>query len=721
MGYVAKLTDNDTQREVRFAKTFTSISSGRVRARAKFKSNCCGAIKLFKTTTDASNPAGSAVYAGMAYSPYLNKWELQYGDGSTTGGVAFDTNEPPDNWHIIEVEIDFDNGLIYGRLYDIEGNLIEEKSTQLPNTFTEVSVVAMASGAGEQTGESYFDDVEVYSNESLILSDDFDDGDVSDWQNTFGTGTLEAVQVAWSLQYRGRAIALRRGETGSVKFTIVPNGSTDTINISVADSDGLVVSVSPSQVNLDGTNPVDVTVSISVPSDKTYDIIWLVEVSFQGNEKTETGYVGVLPVNKQSAKVVVDTADQDSDGYWAGAPELHRVNDMFYVLYRKRNPSERGYLMRLVKSADLRNWSIVKEFTKDQAGCVSIEKSGLLIEQSRTVWLFSCDTGNGWVVKKSEADSIENIDVSSASTISITGDSEKDPEPISLVNSYLVGVADYNNKTQFGHDATLAESNDLSAFTVKLSLYDNLKANNNSWVNGDIHIGHLGVKDGWIVVFYDGANEIGYYNWLGIAIVKNDYSEVIDLTPDAPIMKGSSDTGEASAFRYASIYFDENMYVMAIEEGQPDGSHDLVIYYDGNISLAKFDITSVYPSSITTTPGATITINVTVRNIGDASGTVTINILDNNNNIVASTSISLAPGAEATKTFTLVAPTTPGTYRYTVNAVNNTTNNIDDTATITINVTTTSATTSKSNWLKWLLIGGIVVAGLLLVGRKKEE
>ena len=578
--YYARLTDNDSSREVRFGKTIGPYNSGVVKVRVKFKSDVGGTIKVFLDEEEAGKAASSALHVAIGYNADTDVWFVGYNIISESPSEIFDTTESPSIWHVLEIEIDFTNALLTGRLYDSNGNLIDEKQLSLPSEINQLGVVTLCGVGGSQVGEAYFDDLEVYHDSSLVLSDDFDDGDVSDWNNYFGTGTFDVVSTEgeWSLQYKGRAIALRRGESGNVVFTIIPNGSTDTISVVVADSDGLNVSVNPSSVVLDGSNPVDVTISISVPSDKKYDVIWLVKVQFNGNTKSETGYVGVLPINKNANRVVIDTADQDESGYWAGAPEIYRENQYYYLLYRKRDPINKGYKTILARSSNLENWSIIKEWSTSSLGYTSTEKGSVV--KTDKVYVLKCfGTSTGWIVRKVSADSIEQIEFDGV-TVTITSLEEKDPEVIYDGTKYIIGVSAW---TDSDHDIFIAESTDLSSYTVKIQLHSALINSGNVWAMKGKHIGHLGIKDDWIVVFYDGERETEpFAGKLGIALVSRDYSTVIDLTPDDHLIEGDA---SGATFRYVSIYYDDDLYVMVAEVGQADGSHDLILYYDGTVKI----------------------------------------------------------------------------------------------------------------------------------------
>ena len=104
---------------------------------------------------------------------------------------------------------------------------------------------------------------------------------------------------------------------------------------------------------------------------------------------------------------------------------------------------------------------------------------------------------------------------------------------------------------------------------------------------------------------------------------------------------------------------------------------------------AHFTITS-YPETINTHPNYTIGFNVTVLNDGNADGTCEVRLKDHNNNIVDSKQVAIAQGAEETVALQATAPSSVGTYTWTIEAYNVDTQTVDDSKSITVNVTEVS-------------------------------
>jgi len=103
-------------------------------------------------------------------------------------------------------------------------------------------------------------------------------------------------------------------------------------------------------------------------------------------------------------------------------------------------------------------------------------------------------------------------------------------------------------------------------------------------------------------------------------------------------------------------------------------------------TLPHFVITN-YPSSIDVEANKQFTVDVTVENDGSADGDVEVRLVDHNNNIVDSKTVTISAGSSQSVTLTGTAPSTAGTYTWKVEAYNVSTESVDDSKDITLNVT----------------------------------
>lgn len=98
-----------------------------------------------------------------------------------------------------------------------------------------------------------------------------------------------------------------------------------------------------------------------------------------------------------------------------------------------------------------------------------------------------------------------------------------------------------------------------------------------------------------------------------------------------------------------------------------------------------FKITGLQAPS-TVAPGASVEVDVTILNDGQAQGTVEARILDVQGNIVASQQATLQPNQSATLKLRFTAPSNPGTYSYKAEAYNTATKTVDDSRSFSITV-----------------------------------
>jgi len=732
-GYYAVLSDNDSTREARFIKSFTAVSSGTVKARAKVRFGEGGGIELFRDTTNAGNPVSSAIYTKVGFVIDRNSFSLEVGDGSAQTFVDFTTAMQKAVWYILEVEVDFTNGVIYGRIYNENGALLEEVNASLPAAMDQIAVVALAGVGGTQTGTVDFDDVEIYQDTTLILSDDFEDADASDWTNSFGTGTLTVQQeVAWSIVASAYALKVRRGGSGTLSLTIVPGGSNATISVSVINNDGLQITVSPQNILLDGSTNVTVTVDVSVPSTVQFQPVWMFTLVFDDGVTRVEKPIVVLPVDEASDNATIMQAEADAEGYWVGGMGALYYNGYIYLSARQRDPTNRGKTMYILRSSDGISFTQVKSFNDVDYNYDSFEQSDFVDLGNGTIlFLYSAaPSGSSFNVYMVSAQSPEQIVLPGQLIISSAKDPAVSYNPIR--GTWVIAVSSNNVVTSGGeHAVVLYETSDFQTFTQVAVLPENM------WNIYDQHAGDMFYRDGWLVLFYDGSG-INYYGEgsTGVALINASTYDIIDLTPEQPLLLSS--VGR-NTFRYIDIISLNDKYFLYAEVSKPDLSHDLVVYYAGNVSVLNtkpsFSVTS-WPNTINVDTGAQFTVNVTVANNGNASGFVEVRLKDHNGQTVATKQATIASGSSTTVSLTATAPTAAGNYQWTIEAYNLNTSTVDDSKSFTLTVqstvqSTTTTTTTTANATVWtgllstvdyygskgmiLLAVSIVVAAVIIV------
>jgi len=133
-------------------------------------------------------------------------------------------------------------------------------------------------------------------------------------------------------------------------------------------------------------------------------------------------------------------------------------------------------------------------------------------------------------------------------------------------------------------------------------------------------------------------------------------------------------------------------------------------------SLAKFTIIE-YTETVTVAPRQTFTVNVTVKNEGGSRGTCTVRLIDHNGNTVSENTVSVDPNSNVTVSLSGIAPDVEGSYTWKIVVYNNATGEIDDSKSITVNVSSAQAflTSILSTLYQFLpLIIGIVIIIMLI-------
>jgi hypothetical protein len=105
----------------------------------------------------------------------------------------------------------------------------------------------------------------------------------------------------------------------------------------------------------------------------------------------------------------------------------------------------------------------------------------------------------------------------------------------------------------------------------------------------------------------------------------------------------------------------------------------------GGGAYSKFVITS-YNQTIAGPVSSKQLFTATVRNTGNSSGTVVVEVRDSSGNLVNSSQATIPAGGNATVSFYVTLPSTPGTYTWTVKAYNFNTGKYDDEESITVSV-----------------------------------
>ena len=130
----------------------------------------------------------------------------------------------------------------------------------------------------------------------------------------------------------------------------------------------------------------------------------------------------------------------------------------------------------------------------------------------------------------------------------------------------------------------------------------------------------------------------------------------------------------------------------------------------------QFSITE-YPIKVTGTTNETKTVNITVSNNRDVSGTCIIRIKDHNGNVVASDTKTVPANGSATYSLNITLPSVAGGYTWSIEAYNVENSTVDDTKTFTVEVTAPTKKETKFPW--WIFL--LIVLGVAVAWRYQEE
>ena len=122
-------------------------------------------------------------------------------------------------------------------------------------------------------------------------------------------------------------------------------------------------------------------------------------------------------------------------------------------------------------------------------------------------------------------------------------------------------------------------------------------------------------------------------------------------------------------------------YVGSTRVDTPDDT----VTITGEVGYPHFTITN-YPDVVTQLPNTPVDITIRVLNDGVVTGTVRVELYDENQNLVAQQEVQLYAGVYQDITFTITTPSTVGYHTYTVKAYNIDTGNYDDQKSFYVNV-----------------------------------
>jgi hypothetical protein len=290
--------------------------------------------------------------------------------------------------------------------------------------------------------------------------------------------------------------------------------------------------------------------------------------------------------------------DKDEPDWWAGAPSI-AINDQkeFFLAARMREADSprgrRGYEIRIMKSKNGENFTIIKQINRNDAKIPGFERPALLFDPKiKKYKLYGCSPlDSGWSiwklddvndpvqfdpstlhvvlsVAKSEKDQIETPDGGHHNLVSLAG--YKDPFVIQIGNTWFMSVigfdrierpylfksSDGENWKIFCKEPILPSIGWHTFFTRPACILP-------------LTIGYLLIYEGshhtWFDPVYNIATGIAY---------SPDLRHFYDLTPDKPLLE--SDTpSQYRTWRYSHWITYDNFVYIYFEAANPNSTNEI--------------------------------------------------------------------------------------------------------------------------------------------------
>lgn len=280
--------------------------------------------------------------------------------------------------------------------------------------------------------------------------------------------------------------------------------------------------------------------------------------------------------------------DGTGEGYWAGAPNVHRHNDTTYLAVRHRLAERRGSAVTIFEY-DAGDMDPVIEITAEELDVVSIERVAM-VTNPRTgdiqVYLPVDRGGNDWTIRKcADAPTVADVDPSTARPVlrPRPGTSDagvvKDPYILTVGGQYYMF---YSGADGLSEQAHLATSVDGENWT---------RVENNPVIERAYwHDHHTRVSTvvpapdapAWMV-FYGGsgvADKGRTWNFRTGMAITTDLQKFTDTCPDGPLYSSPTadrETGPTTfgTCRYLDILRHDDEWEVFAEVAREDGSFAL--------------------------------------------------------------------------------------------------------------------------------------------------
>jgi len=312
------------------------------------------------------------------------------------------------------------------------------------------------------------------------------------------------------------------------------------------------------------------------------------------NFPISSGILALKPIKPNpSEAITIREAESDGSGYWVGASKVFydKETGEFWLTYRWRNPTQRGYKAVIAKSTDGINFTDVWSANKtdfasstDSLELASLIRHPITGKYQYYICLDNADgSGDFRIYKLADVDDPTELDPSTITKVLDVGvsgewddDMVKDPLVFS-VGGLLLMI--YHGRKAGGTTQTgLAYSIDGITWTKYVNNPIIRTGSSGAWDSRNaVGEGVLMLDSAWLI-YYTGRKEgdpedlckQGLVCWIPPLT-----GTPIKLTPDTPFAEGINP--EHPSLKYLDIVIINGKAYLYYEHGQPDGSHDLVV------------------------------------------------------------------------------------------------------------------------------------------------
>ena len=279
---------------------------------------------------------------------------------------------------------------------------------------------------------------------------------------------------------------------------------------------------------------------------------------------------------------VVAQPEGKGEGFWAGGcSSLKNDKGKIWLVYRLRNPEERGHKVCIAASQDRVNFQTVKEIHKEDFDSIkSLERASLLQDpytgRYKLYLSLEKEEKKWYIYKLKDVASPEEFNPSTAKSVFApsfeTKDSRKVKDPY-IVNFFNTWYMFYSGSGKEPQEQTFLATSHHGLQWVRRGIV----LQRSSWHNYHTRMSCLIPAERGFIYLYEGSS----FSWdephfnlnVGFGYTV-DMRNFFDLTPQGPVLS-SSTKGNFSAIRYIDYVFLNDRVLFYYEAARDDDAFEL--------------------------------------------------------------------------------------------------------------------------------------------------